>query len=57
MKIQKGMYGLTQAVKIANDKLKKIWPNLAISQHPSRQACGGTKQVYFNFHWQWMKLG
>ena len=51
MEIQKGMYGLLQAGKIANDKLSYIWPCLNTSQNPSPQVYGGTKLAPFNFNW------
>ena len=43
------MYGLPQAGKIADDKLKPHLAKLDTSQHPSPQIYGGTKLAPFNF--------
>ena len=50
MVIQKVMYGIPQAGKIANDKLKLHLACLDTSQHPSPQVYGGTEFPPFNFH-------
>ena len=56
MEIQKGMYGLPQSGKIANDKLKLNlvqfgYEPAPINHHPSPQVYGGTKLAPFNFYY------
>ncbi len=40
MEIQKGMYGLPQAVILQTNYLKNVWRNTDTSNNPTRQALG-----------------
>ena len=51
IKIAKGIYGLPQAGKLANDLLKNAWPQSATILANSRQSCRGTSGGQFLLPW------
>ena len=57
IKIVKGMYGLPQAGKIANELLQQRLKCMDIILCNSRQACGLMFGYQLSLLWQWMDLG